>query len=463
MKAIKKETAPKERGRSVYTRGVQLIALLCSAVTVVACHDFITEPRPLTVAAPRRDLSCDPNCGATSSSTAGGYDGIIDTIYGGAPEKATPTGVFPHPTFVSVRVVGVVTQIARALAVPDSSAIKRQPTSNPSDPGMWGVMGFRSGGAMWWASDTVTVARVVNDIYAMRNDAGGQPLGDATHCGKGGYQLCWSWTGQAHLEFTRIHVGLTISRTPDTTAMVNSTVAFSAGMTQEFFPGNPNPVDMSELTWRWIPDAFASTDTVTCSSASGRACSRELIGAGTMHVGAYVNGEWQEQTLHVDVRDPCHTGLDYIDNTVMDTAFKSLWRDSHYSPTTPQSQRQEVGGWIIRNGDGSFSFQRFNAPSMPCGINVNEYPPPSVVAFVHTHPWEHFEIQTTCGPAKFKNKYLYHSDGTPIYPPYQNMPSEDDREIPLLFGLSGFVLDNEYLTKFSSDPQFDQPLARCGY
>lgn len=154
--------------------------------------------------------------------------------------------------------------------------------------------------------------RVVNNIYGRRNDAGGSPAtaGDATHCGLQGYVACWTWTGSTHLDVTRIHVGLTLTRTPE--SAVNSYVTFSAGMEQEYFPGNPNPVDMSGLEFKWVPDRLGSADTVSCRSRIGRTCTRELVEPGTMHVGAYVNGEWQgDKMLRVQVDDPCHTGLPF--------------------------------------------------------------------------------------------------------------------------------------------------------
>jgi hypothetical protein len=140
-------------------------------------------------------------------------------------------------------------------------------------------------------------------IRAFRNQAGGQPTGDWSHCGWAGYALCWTWSGSAHFDFTSIHVGLTLAQNPDTTVWQGSSATFTAGRSQTYFPPNQYPVDLSALQWRWIPDS-ASADTVACHSYSSETCTHVFTTSGTMYAAAYVNGEAQQKMIHVDVRTP---------------------------------------------------------------------------------------------------------------------------------------------------------------
>lgn len=173
------------------------------------------------------------------------------------------------------------------------------------DPAFWGSMGFRSNGSVWYPIGASAILRVVAPIAPFRNDAGGQPTGDWNHCGWAGYALCWTWAGSAHFDFTRIHVDLTLAQTPDSAGimLVGQSVTFTAGMTQTSFPGNPYPVDMSELGWRWISDSVA-TDTMACNSRSAVGCTKVLQSSGTMYSSAYVNGEQQQKSVHVTVKIP---------------------------------------------------------------------------------------------------------------------------------------------------------------
>ena len=149
-----------------------------------------------------------------------------------------------------------------------------------------------------------TVLRVVAPLSPFRNDAGGQPAGDASHCGYAGYALCWTWSGSAHLDFTRLPVNLTVARSGDSTIWAGSAVTFTAGMDPASVPGDSHPIVMAELQWRWIPDSTSSADTLGCGSASGGSCTRVLTTSGTMYAAAYVNGQQQQQAVHVDVQVP---------------------------------------------------------------------------------------------------------------------------------------------------------------
>ena len=87
-------------------------------------------------------------------------------------------------------------------AFPGTNVV-RNAYAAPGDPYFWGAVGFMSNGSMWYALAPETMLRVVAPISPFRNDAGGQPIGDWSHCGMPGYTLCWTWAGTAHLEFAR--------------------------------------------------------------------------------------------------------------------------------------------------------------------------------------------------------------------------------------------------------------------
>lgn len=234
-------------------------------------------------------------------------------------------------------------------------------------------------------------------IYGFRDDAGGQPIGDWSHCGKGGYALCWTWSGSANLSFERIHVGLVLSSSA-TAVQSGSQVIFGAGMTQETFPGNPYPVDMSELAWRWQPDDASSTDTTPCSVYSGRSCYRTITESGTLTVSAYVNGEHQQQSRHVSVI-PCPTGDPVLDDSTIRADLKSLIQRS--GPNLPPGDgiaygdsvgnKRERAGNIYRRPNGTLYFREDSAAAgTECHSTMPKVAPDSSldvrIAFIHTHP-----------------------------------------------------------------------------
>lgn len=289
--------------RRAHRRAAALLATLglgIGVVTLAACFDRSTAPPPALAPAPRHDFLGDPNWGANNSVSGGTYDGIVEQVYGSAP-MGPVIGPFVYPTFVTMNVAGQVRQVPGAL---QGSNIVREAWST-NDPAYWGSMGFlnTSNGDRWYPTGPTAVLRIVAPIRAFRNQAGGQPTGDWSHCGWAGYALCWTWSGSAHLDFTTIHVGLTLTRNPDTTVWKGNSATFTAGRSQTYFPPNPYPVDLSALQWRWIPDS-AGTDSVACHSFSGETCTRVFTTSGTMYAAAYVNGEAQQKEIHVAVKTP---------------------------------------------------------------------------------------------------------------------------------------------------------------
>jgi hypothetical protein len=290
--------------RRARRRAAALLATVGFGVVVLvlsACFDRATAP-PSIAPVPRHDFVGDANWAVNKSLAAGSYEGTIDNVYGGAAPGPT-LGPFVYPTFIVATVAGQVRQVPGAL---QGDNIVRDPYST-NDPAFWGSMGFTSNGDTWYPNGLSGIIRVVAPITPFRNPAGGQPTGDWNHCGWEGYALCWTWAGTAQFSFTRLHVDLTLTRTPDTTMWQGTSATFTAGMSQTTFPGNPYPVDMSGLDWRWLDDSLQVPDGQPCTVTSGTTCTHLFTRSGTMYVAAYVNGEAQQKTMHVAVKVPTLT------------------------------------------------------------------------------------------------------------------------------------------------------------
>jgi len=155
---------------------------------------------------------------------------------------------------------------------------------------------------------------------------------------------------------------------------------------------------------------------------------------------------------------PCKTGYAEVDNDAMGASFQSLWSQSHYSPTTPQNDRFEVGGFILHNSDGSYSFKPFDATPTPCGMDIDPAKnpkPDNAVAWVHVHPWKLGEQQTSCG-------YAVYINGQGYYANYNGMPSDDDNQAAGTWNLPGYILDADGINRFGASDSGTR-YARCGY
>lgn len=154
--------------------------------------------------------------------------------------------------------------------------------------------------------------------------------------------------------------------------------------------------------------------------------------------------------------DPCNTGDPLIDSPEVQAGFDSIWAQSNYSPEAPQSERREVGGWIIQTASG-YSFQQFtNVETKPCGIDLPpDGKPANAVGFVHTHPWAIGEKQTSCEPIMFA--------GRAFYPEYKGESSNWDDKAAEALNLPGYILDANGITKFDKSGATLARHDRCGY
>jgi hypothetical protein len=148
--------------------------------------------------------------------------------------------------------------------------------------------------------------------------------------------------------------------------------------------------------------------------------------------------------------EPCNTSDPLVDSRLVQDGFDELWQKSNYGEDVPQTDRREQAGWIVRTSSGTLMYQpMLGVTNKPCGLDNIPYPPAGTVAFLHTHPWKLGERQETC-------------EGQPVY---FGEPSEDDRNTSREFGIPGYILDANGITKFSEAANIntDARYGRCGY
>ena len=462
-----------------YTAGFFAVATLSS------CRDLPTTPLLApTPNAPRQNYFSDlSGFGSLNSPATGTWSGMLDESDGSSPAGPTPIGVFNLPTFIEVTLTGSVQEV---------------PGPAPFGNGHWGPTGranhdasvgiiFTSavGGSTWWPrnvpdSDAPAIDTVRFDggisIFGIRAAAQAQPIGDATHCGTGGYALCRTWTGSAGISFRRLDAKLTLTRTPGGVVDAGSQVTFTAGADPSAINGTPIPI--SKVRWKWRSIYPSAGDTVTGCAIDVNPCTRVMQTPGRMFVSAYVNGVEQEKEVQVRVnrsgRPVCNIpGAPEISNFVMDSVMNDLWESSNYSPSTPDSLRREQGGFIIRtiNGaDTTYGFKKFTySGTKPCSVRPDATVPAGAVAWIHTHPWklqepqescDHLRIPTTTG---FINRALN----------YNGEASDDDNDVaemfgaalapPLTDGLPGYILDVDGINKFNRHKVPGVRFNRCSF
>jgi hypothetical protein len=176
--------------------------------------------------------------------------------------------------------------------------------------------------------------------------------------------------------------------------------------------------------------------------------------------------------------DTCKTGNTVIDDPAVEAGFKELWRKSGVDQ--PQAQRMEHAAWIIRNADGTHSVQQITSyyAQGPCSVNHNMNAPPGAVGWIHTHPFRTGETMQACGALKREVSPGQWVDwigpnGQPLYPRYNNQPSQPDREVIKSVnvirkqqgqpGLQAYMIDNEGITRYGANGGKDQSFTRCGY
>lgn len=463
---------------------------------LVACFDLPTAPQLETHDLTRsNDFTQDPQWGRSSSPNSGSWDGEVD-LWDGSTALG-PAWSFPYKTIIVVSISGDVMQADGGYT---GSGIVWGPLGRSNINGRAGMIGYRLGSAtgssMIWPIRVVDTVVVQNDMQPVRAAVDGaqpnqypNPFSCGTYNNQTPRWACYSYPGTAHLEFSRPQVDLTLSPSAAETEVVRgATMTFTAGLSIATIKGIA--VDLSALSWRWIPD-MASGDSATansaCTSAVGRSCTMTIETSGTLFVSAYVNGQHQQKSAHVTVNPaPPRSCLDVpefvtrfpeLANSYMDTIATRLWQESKYSPDTLNTNRRERGGYILRDpSTGGYSFQQFEI-SGPChtqsadSLNV----PLTIVAEIHTHPFKTGESYSGCGPGYNDLKF---PDGR--WQRYKRAPSGDSEsgDYGALAAISqksgrpvkGYILDFDGVITYDPsnlDPNSPHPggetWGRCSY
>lgn len=152
---------------------------------------------------------------------------------------------------------------------------------------------------------------------------------------------------------------------------------------------------MSEVNWRWVPDSAVAGDSVPCASTASRTCTRVVNSSGTMLLSAYVNGEQQQQSLHVDVV-PCPTGDSLLDTPEVRRLEQALWDSSNVTDPNQSNRVERIGAVIDSAGQRRYvMFGLTGNPSLdtPCAVSAGS---PldgrstagwTITAIFHTHPF----------------------------------------------------------------------------
>lgn len=140
--------------------------------------------------------------------------------------------------------------------------------------------------------------------------------------------------------------------------------------------------------------------------------------------------------------DPCDTGDAVVDASGVHEGFDELWKASLAAGT-------EKGGWLVAEGSTFRLIPFQHADYDPCGVTINENPPPGAVGMVHTHPWRMFENRSSCGG----------------WTTYTGTPSPQDSAALRHFGMKvGYFLDQNGIGKYTDEGgESAQRFKRCSF
>lgn len=286
-----------------------LLGATLSAVVFAACRDLPTQPlssAPGALSAPRRAaFDLDASFGSLDSPTSGSWTGGTPSQWDGAVERG-PLGNFPLRTIVEVTTSGDICLVPGILYAEGCWG----PGGTSDHQEAIGIIIDRpnAGSGIWFSSggkQTVVLQDQASAFRSGLNDP--QPWGEYYWtCGRlAGNIPCWGFAGSSNLTFARIPVSLTLESSAAGEVAVDSVVTFTAGMDKSWIDGFW--VGFEQLKWRWVPDF--GTDTVTCVQVAGTSCSRVMHEPGTMYATAYVNGQQQQQSAHVNMVPPVDYAL----------------------------------------------------------------------------------------------------------------------------------------------------------
>lgn len=168
-----------------------------------------------------------------------------------------------------------------------------------------------------------------------------------------------------------------------------------------------------------------------------------------------------------DEDPPCETGDPLVDAPAVQNGMKQLWMRSNSDAA--MAERREAGGFVVLDPLLGYVLHPFpeSWAATACAISPPPgfIPPVNAVAWVHTHPYGRDELLTSC-PSE---RIVIGGTVFEAFTKYQNDPSADDGRMAQQWGLPGYVLDREKITRFTGNPsssiKYDITLRtnRCAY
>jgi hypothetical protein len=141
--------------------------------------------------------------------------------------------------------------------------------------------------------------------------------------------LCVTYSGSRTVTLTRLESTLNFVADSMNVAP-GSVVTFTAKANPAVVNGQTIPVEVDSADW--TPDAApygeAYDSTMSCGfGALGYQCQRRIVGSGTMHVVAYVNGARQEGSVHITTPALTLTATPAYIKTGANVTFTPQWSD----------------------------------------------------------------------------------------------------------------------------------------
>jgi hypothetical protein len=141
--------------------------------------------------------------------------------------------------------------------------------------------------------------------------------------------LCATFSGSRTITLTRLDASLDFVA-DSTNVAPGSVVTFTAKANPAVVNGQTMPVEVDSADWK--PDAppygEAYDSTMSCGFGSlGYTCQRRIIGSGTMHVVAYVNGKRQEGSVHITTPALTLTATPAYIKMGQNVTFTPQWSD----------------------------------------------------------------------------------------------------------------------------------------
>lgn len=151
---------------------------------------------------------------------------------------------------------------------------------------------------------------------------------------------------------------------------------------------------------------------------------------------------------------------------IVPLSFESIWEASYGDDASPkpQDQRVELGGWIVDEGGGTYSFQGFEGvTATTCNISGlrRSMKPANAVAMVHTHPFEYREVITA--PSCLEGLII--PPGAVVRAGHE---SKADRSAAARLGIKAYLIDADRVLQYhkpglSSSSTWRKRHDRCGY